>query len=244
MRHECLWTSSWTHSHQYQASFSVPVSILGTTPSDRQRTVDLLVNTQLPVRGLVQCPCINARDHSLQQAENHASIERIHVTRVETFTGAKPSFCQYTYQPGFTLRFWGLFQCCRRVYYCRTANSWSSYTSARFWCIVMARDLTSVSNVSMKPMPDLRLLNISKWVWLYPRFEVLHQLDDYHWAKIPITLPHIYMYLKWLVSYTWLYPMTLRVTLTCYTCVLVPRHPDVARATRAAVHFRSTPNVS
>ena len=34
--------------------------------------VDLLVNTQPSVPGLVQCPCINTRDHSLQQAENCA----------------------------------------------------------------------------------------------------------------------------------------------------------------------------
>ena len=65
-----LWTSSWTHSRQYEDSFSVPVSILGTTPSYRLRTVHLLVNTQPSVPGLIQCSCVDTQDHSLLQAEN------------------------------------------------------------------------------------------------------------------------------------------------------------------------------
>ena len=91
------WTSSWTHSHQYEDSFSVPVSILGTTPSDRLRTMDLLVNTQPSVRGLIQCSCINTWHHSLIQAENcgppneHTTIStRAHSVSLYQYSGPLP----------------------------------------------------------------------------------------------------------------------------------------------------------
>ena len=92
-----LWTSSWTHSCQYQGSFSVPESILRTTPSYRQRTVDLLVNTQPSVPGLIRCPCIDTQDHSLLQAENcgppheHTAIStRAHSVSLYQYSGPLP----------------------------------------------------------------------------------------------------------------------------------------------------------